>query len=196
MLAAGPALAQSAGPTSFPDPKKCVVVVEELKDVGFRIGDAQMVAEALLQGLRKRVGQDGALYEGVAASTGKLNKLLGNSIEGGTIQEQQLSYYKACIGNAPWRVHAKLVGKKGIEVSCRKVDADKKAEPADKKRFEGKTFVEARDKLAEAVPTFCMQIPDVSFIPLEPSPGEKPGEIPGLSKKKEAKPWTPPPRRD
>jgi hypothetical protein len=190
---AGAAFAQSGPTAPIGDPKKCVVVVEELKNVGFRIGDAQMVAETLLNGLRKRVSQDGAMYEGAMTSVGQLNKMLGQSIEGGTVQQRQIDYYKACIANAPWRVHAKLVGKTGIEVTCKKAD-DK--EPVEKKKFEGKNFVDARDKLVAAIPTFCTQIPDISMIPLEPAPGEKPGEIPGMSKKKETKPWTPPPRRD
>ena len=46
-------------------------MVEDMGDVGFRISDAQAVAESVVAPLKKRVGAQAAFYEGVlkAAAT-------------------------------------------------------------------------------------------------------------------------------
>jgi hypothetical protein len=210
MWAAG-ARAQSVAPP-VGDPKKCVVMIDDMGNVGFRISDAQVVTDAVLQGLRKRVGFDGAHYAGVAASHAAMKKLLSTP-EGAGPQEAQLAFYKACEEEAPWRVRARFGTDKGrsggkggrhwVTLSCRRSgEADKK--PVEEQRFEGATFLEARDAVAAAMPAFCMQIPSSADLPLEGiapggppgGPEQQPSSPPGLSKKKEPKPWTPPPRRD
>lgn len=201
-----PAQAQSVGP-QLGDPKRCVAVLEEMGSVGFRISDAQVVADAVLTSMRKRVGHDAAHYAGVAASAAAMKKLL-QTPEGAGPQESQLAFFKGCEDAAPWRLRARFgTDKKGeknhwVTLSCRKKGADpdpKKRELVEEKRFEGKTFLEARDALVAALPTFCPAIVGAVQIPLEGATAtEAPADAgpPGMSKKKEPKAWTPPPRRD
>lgn len=200
LAAASPAAAQSIGPTnaSLGDPSKCVVMVEDMGNVGFRISDAQAVAESVVAPLKKRVGPQAAFYEGVLKAAQSMKRLLGPTVEGTATQDTQRQHYEACRDAAPWRIKASFgAPKKGkakkhwIEVTCRKKGGDT---AVDQRRVEGDTFVLARDELHKAMGTFCMQMPDISMIPVEPAPGAKPAEPPGMSKK-EPKAWTPPPPR-
>ncbi|MBI1949575.1 MAG: hypothetical protein HYS27_28065 [Deltaproteobacteria bacterium] len=200
LAASVPAAAQSIGPTNaaLGDPAKCVVMVEDMGDVGFRISDAQAVAESVVAPLKKRVGAQAAFYEGVLKAAQSMKRMLGPTVEGAASQDTQRKHYEACRDASPWRVKATFgAPKKGkvkrhwIEVVCRKKDGDA---VTDKLHVEGDSFVLARDELHKAMGTFCMQIPDISMIPIEPTPGDKPAEPPGMSKK-EVKPWTPPPPR-
>lgn len=200
LVCAAPAAAQSVGPTNamLGDPAKCVVMVEDMGDVGFRISDAQGVAETIVVPLKKRVGAQAAFYEGVLKAAQSMKRLLGPTVEGAASQDTQRQHYQACKDAAPWRVKATFgAPKKGkskkhwIEVTCRKKDSDA---IVDKARVEGDSFVLARDELHKAMGAFCMQIPDISMIPIEPVPGATPAEPPGMSKK-EPKPWTAPPPR-
>jgi hypothetical protein len=188
-----------------PDAKKCVIVVEELKDVGFRIADAQAVAQILEAKLRERVGRDGVIYGGVAKSQAQLQKMLGPGVETPAIQQEKLDYFKAAEANAKWRVSAKFgTNKKApadkrnwITVACRKADSKT---VVDEKRVEAKTFADATDALRTAMPTFCLAIPAPEQLPIEGvaqpnGPDAGPGEPPGMRKKKEPKAWTPPPPR-
>jgi hypothetical protein len=201
-----PARAQSVTPTTG-DPSKCVVILDTMKDVGFRISDAGIIADGIITQMRKRVGFEGAHYAGVADSAAAMKRMLATP-EGAGPQDAQLAFYKACEKNAPWRIKAVFgTGKKKgtaphwVNVTCRKADAkdakDAKA-VVDEKKFEGKTFLEARDAMVAAMPTFCGPIPSVGIIPVEPAPGTQ-GTGPNGTKlppPKEVKPWTPPPRRD
>ena len=199
-LAGTTARAQSiAG--SLSDPKKCVVILEGMGDVGFRISDAGMIADGVITAIRKRVGFDGAQYAGVAEAAASMKRILATP-EGGGPQAEKLAWFKECETNAPWRIKARFgtpkpAAKKAgalahwVTVSCRKKDETAAVE---EKRFEGKTFLEARDAVVAGMPTFCGAIPSMGMIPVEP--GGPPGVVPGMSKKKEVKPWTPPPRRD
>lgn len=200
LVPAWPAAAQSIGPTNaaLGDPAKCVVMVEDMGNVGFRISDAQAVAESVVSPLKKRVGSQAAFYEGVLKSAQSMQKILGSAVEGGTPQETQRKHFEACRDAAPWRVKASFGGPaKGkskqhwIEAVCHKRDSD---HVVDRLRVEGGSFVLARDELNKGMATFCLQIPDISAIPIEPTPGDKPQEPPGMSKKA-PKPWTPPPPR-
>lgn len=194
LFASGAAHAQSITP-QLGDPKKCVVILDGMGNVGFRISDAQVVADGVITQMRKRVGFEGAHYAGVAESAAAMKRILATP-EGAGPQEAQLAWFKQCEKNAPWRMKArfgtaKMKGKPPhwVTVSCRKKDADPKAAPTEEKTFEGKTFLEARDAMVAALPTFCGAIPSVGIIPVEGSP-------PPPVKPKEVKPWTPPPRRD
>lgn len=197
------ARAQSVTP-QLSDPKKCVVILDGMGDVGFRISDAQVVADAVVTAMRKRVGFDGAHYAGIAESAAAMKKLLATP-EGAGPQEAQLKWFKECEGNAPWRIKARFGTQKKkalpphwVTVSCRRKDAGPKDPPVEEKRFDAKTFLEARDAMAAAMPTFCGQIPSIGVIPTEGvrGSGGNPGETSPPPKPKEVKPWTPPPRRD
>jgi hypothetical protein len=199
-----PTRAQSVTPT-LGDPKKCVVILEGMGDVGFRISDAQVVADGVITAMRKRVGFEGAHYAGVAESAAAMKKLLATP-EGAGPQEAQLAWFKECEANAPWRIKARFgtSKKKGtqphwVTVSCRKSSSDAKDAKSvvEEKKLEGKTFLEARDAMVAAMPTFCGAIPSVGIIPVEPTPGAPTGPNgTKLPPPKEVKPWTPPPRRD
>jgi hypothetical protein len=127
--------------SSVPDPKTCVVVLEEMGRVGFRIADAQAVAESILRALRPRVGRDGIVYAGVAKSQAELQRMLGKGVETPEIQQQKLDYFKAAEGNASWLLRARFgIDKKAIKaqrhwitVSCRKKGAAPESPSAGKK---------------------------------------------------------------
>src|SRR6185295_14088758 len=104
--AAASAHAQNMGP-NLGDPKKCVVVVDDMGDVGFRISDAQVVADAVVTGLRKRLGSDAVTYAGIAASAAAMKTLLATP-EGAGPQDAQLKWFKECEAAAPWRVRARF----------------------------------------------------------------------------------------
>ena len=199
MGASGGAQAQSAAPApdSLGDPKRVVVVVDDAGNVGLRISDAQALHEAVITSLRKRLGNDAVVYEGSRKNAEQMKKMLGASSET-QIQDAQLAYYDAAMKAAPWRVKARFGTKKGthfIELSCRKADAKT---TLDDKRFTGKSFAAARDAMSKELESFCQLLPTTAtLIPVEgaPLPPKKPGEIEGL-RKRELKPWSPPPRRE
>jgi hypothetical protein len=194
----------------MPDPSRCVVVVDDAGDVGLRIADAQSAHEAVVTSLRKRLGTDAVVYEGSRKNAAQMKKMLGGSAET-TIQDSQLAYYDAAMKAAPWRVKVRFGQKKGehwITVACRKLEVpiDVTAGPekpkaaakavekiVEEKRFTGKNFLAAKEAMDKALPDFCGALPTTAtLIPVEGQP--KPGEIPGM-RKKELKPWTPPPKR-
>jgi hypothetical protein len=195
--------AQSGGAAgvaaSLGDPARCVVVVDDAGNVGLRIADAQSAHEAVVTALRKRLGTDAVVYEGSRKNAEQMKKMLGSSAET-TIQDEQLKYYDAAMKAAPWRVKVRFGQKKGehwITLSCRKAASDEKGvdkNVVEEKRFTGKSFVAAKEAMDKALPEFCGALPaTATLIPVEGQPG-KPGEVPGL-RKKELKPWTPPPKR-
>jgi hypothetical protein len=198
VLACAPsAWAQSAAP-ALGDAKRCVVVVEDMGDVGFRISDAQIVAQAAVAGLRKRLGSAAVVYGGVAASASAMKQLLATP-EGGGPQDGQIKWFKACDEASSWKVRARFGTSRGthwITLSCRKKGADVK-DVVEEKRFEAKSFLEARDQMAAAVPAFCpsgTSVVGVGDIPNE-ARGVDAGPV-GMHKQEPLKPWTPPPRRD
>ncbi|HEY1099185.1 MAG TPA: hypothetical protein VGF99_09655, partial [Myxococcota bacterium] len=183
-------------PTSskMPDPKKCVVVVDDAGNVGLKISDAQSAHEAVVTALRKRLGTDAVVYEGAEKNAAAMKKMLGAASET-TIQNEQLAYFAAATKAAPWRVRVRFGSKKGehwITVGCR-LAKDKPTTPTDEKRFVGKSFAEAKEKLDAAMPTFCPLLPTAAAQ--APTTPTAPGEIPGLRKKKPLAPWSPPPQR-
>jgi|GEM_PF-934268 len=195
--------AQSAGAAgvaaSLGDPSRCVVVVDDAGNVGLRIADAQSAHEAVVTALRKRLGTDAVVYEGSRKNAEQMKRMLGSSAET-SIQDEQLKYYDAAMKAAPWRVKVRFGQKKGehwITLSCRKAAADKSdgdKSVVEEKRFTGKSFVAAKEAMDKALPEFCGALPTTAtLIPVEGQPG-RPGEVPGL-RKKELKPWTPPPKR-
>lgn len=203
VVVADAAHAQSGGAAgvaaSLGDPSRCVVVVDDAGNVGLRIADAQSAHEAVVTALRKRLGTDAVVYEGSRKNAEQMKRMLGASSET-SIQDEQLKYYDAAMKAAPWRVKVRFGQKKGehwITLSCRKTAADKDKDDknvVEEKRFTGKTFVAAKEAMDKALPEFCGALPTTAtLIPVE-GQAPKPGEVPGL-RKKELKPWTPPPKR-
>lgn len=204
-----PAQAQNAADAgaALGDPNRCVVVVDDAGNVGLRIADAQSAHEAVVTSLRKRLGTEAVVYEGSRKNAATMKKMLGGSAET-QIQDSQLAYYDAAMKAAPWRVKVRFGQKKSehwITVACRKRSAlsdvgDQKAGAPPKenlveeKRFTGKNFLAAKEAMDKALPDFCQALPvTATLIPVEGQPA-KPGEVPGL-RKKELKPWAPPPKR-
>ncbi|MDP2339409.1 MAG: hypothetical protein Q8O67_00515 [Deltaproteobacteria bacterium] len=202
-LAAPSVHAQSATGPALPDPKKCVVVVDAAGEVGLRIADAQAAHEVLMVALRKRVGSDGVVYEGMRKSAEQMKRLLGSSAET-TIQDSQLAYFDAAAKTAPWRVRVRFGTKKGqhfVTATCRK-STGTPDKPLETRTATGKNFLEAKDALAKDIATFCPAIASSSStsgtmeLPIEGSGPPPAGEVTGLAKKKPLKPWTAPPRRE
>jgi hypothetical protein len=205
---------------AYGDPSLCRVVVEEPTKTGLRISDAQKLTTDVMGALRGRYGQAAVVFEGTVKSQEKMNRMLGRTAET-SMEPAQIQYYRAAIANARYWVGVSFGRKKGkewIELGCR----DKTLEPApadkpakkrskaaakraaakaraasvvEKVRFEDRSFKKARDKMLEALPTFCTAIgPSGAPAPAAASPQVKPGVQAKPSKPKG--PWVPPPRRD
>jgi hypothetical protein len=199
------ALPAQTHPVGETDPKRCVAVVEEMGKVGLRISDAQAVASDAVHALRKRMGYDRVVFEGTLKGQEQLKRMLGAGAEN-QMQEEQIAYFRAAIKHAPYKVRVRFGTKKGkswISVSCRKSEhKPRKKHFIEEKTFTAAKFGDARKQLQDALPEFC-KVMDPPDAPASAQPGARPG--PGGTdtsgplpppKKKENKPWTPPPRRD
>lgn len=181
-------LGHTAGVAQFvqnrmPDPKKCRVVIEDFGNVGYRISDAQQLAQIALTHLRKRMGQDAVVYEGMALSAKKMKKMLGPQSET-EIQDEQIAYYKAAIDQAKFRVRLRFGKAKKqhwVRMTCRNARSPK-ATTLSKKTIRAKTFREALRQVDEAMPTFCLLMDPPKPAVVEPKRGPP-------------KPWAAPPRR-
>lgn len=170
--------------SSHPDPARCRVVLEDMGNVGLRISDAQALAQDALSALRRRLGQDAAVYEGLLKSHEQLRRVLGPGAET-QVQDEQVAYLEACARAAPFRVQIRFgkSRKKGghfITVACRNAGSKRHL---DQKRFEAKTFKTARDDMNEAIEGFC---PLLASKASAPAPTQKPPK----------RRWSLPPRRD
>lgn len=187
LLLASPA---QAHPATGADPAQVRVVLEETGNVGLRISDAQALATDVMNGLRKRMGQQAVVFEGTLAGNLKMKRLLGPNAES-QIQDEQIAYLQAAMEKARFRVRLRFGKAKGehyVTLSCRNNGADPKS-VLEEKRFTGATFAKARAAMNEALPTFCRIADPPSAV--EASAGderEKSGKKP--------KAWTLPPRRD
>jgi hypothetical protein len=173
-------------------------------DVGFRISDAQIVAEAVVKELRKRLGHDAVAFEGTFRSAESMKRLL-NAPEATTPQQAQLEWFQKCQANALWRVRPQFgisKGKQFVSVQCKKKETK---DVVDEKRVEGKTFNDARDAFVAILPTWCTAMAPSTSTSTSSSGIVGPGDIPneradagpvGMHKQEPPKPWTPPPRRD
>lgn len=182
LLVAGQTAAPAPAPTA-PAPARCRAFLEDMGKVGLRISDAQALAQDTLTVLRQRLGQEGAAYEGLLKSHLDIKRRLGPGAEH-QIQDEQIAWLQACAESAPFRVRVRFGKKKGrhfIALSCRNKDAPA-SRPLEEKRFEAKTFADARAKMNEALPGFC-RLMDPSAA--APAPERKP-----------KKQWTLPPRRE
>lgn len=151
ILGSATASAQSAKP-DLPDPALCALVVEDMGDVGLRISDAQVVAEAAVMGFKKRLGNDAVQYEGVYKNAAEMKRRLGPGAEN-ALQDAQLAYYEACLKAAPHRVKVtfgKKASKHFVSATCRKGGA-----VLDEVKVEAATFQAAREAFEAKMPTFC-----------------------------------------
>jgi len=187
--------ASQVHPVSKTEPTECLVVVEEMGNVGLRISEAQALASEATTTLRERLGFERVLFEGTYTGKVGMKKRLGAAIEN-EMQNEELAYLKAAIEHAPYRVRMRFGhgGKKAkgahwIDLSCRKADAKPK-DVLEKTRFTGKTFATVRKQLKAALPTFCAQMAPPAAAPAK---GEAGSPLPPPKKKKKA--WTLPPRR-
>lgn len=181
LLLASPA---QVDPATGADASKVRVVLEETGNVGLRISDAQALATDVMNGLRKRMGEDAVVFEGTLAGNLKLKKLLGPNAES-QIQDEQIAYLQAAMEKARFRVRLRFGKAKNehfITLSCRNNGADPKS-ALEEKRFTGATFAKARQAMNEGLPSFCRIADPPSAAPPAPEP-------------KKAKEWTLPPRRD
>lgn len=181
-------VALQGGP-ALPDPAKCQTVIDDMGKVGFRISDAQALAEMTLSEMRRRQGNDAVVYEGFLVSSEALKKMLGARSES-QVTDDQIAYYKSAIKNAKHRVRVKF-GKRGkthfIVVTCRKASAPP-SELVEKKEITGKTFGEVREALARDLPAFCPAIATTTAAPA--GAALENGDTPT-----EAKRYTPPPKK-
>lgn len=181
-------VALQSGP-AHPDPEKCLTVIDDMGKVGFRISDAQALAEMTLSEFRRRQGNDAVVYEGFLVSSEALKKMLGARSES-QVTDDQIAYYKAAIAHAKHRVRVKF-GKRGkthfIVVTCRAASAPA-GDLLEKKEITGKTFGEVRETLGKDLPTFCKAIPSTT-----PAPSAAGPSVP--LEPKEGAPYTPPPKK-
>ena len=146
--------------TSGPDPKVCRVVLEDMGNVGIRIADAQALATDALTQLRKRLGQEEVLYEGLLKSKLQMRKRLGRrSLT--RQQKAQIKYLEACMELAPYRVRLRF-GKKRkrefLKMECRLANAKKALA---KRKMTARYFEDIRARLNEAIPDFCPQLESI-----------------------------------
>ncbi|MBN2358190.1 MAG: hypothetical protein JXR83_01970 [Deltaproteobacteria bacterium] len=158
------ALLQAAapGPSSAPAAparSRCLVVLEDMGNVGLRITDAQALAQTVLDGLRQRVGTDRASYGGLAASARAMKKMLAGTGTPTEVQDTQIAEYEACEKAARWRVRARFgikARRHWVTLTCSTTGMPAKV--IDKARFEGASFAEVREQTARAMVNFCLQI--------------------------------------
>lgn len=187
-LTALPAQYTPEAGSQYPDPALCHVVVEDLGNVGYRIADAQQLAERAVSALRKRMGNDKVIYEGLLKNATRMKKMLGKGSET-QIQDDQIAYYSAASKAAPWRLRIKFGKRRGqqyVEVSCRK-SADPPKKAVQKKTLTGKSFLEVRDAFASEMATFCSE--------MDPPPAAPPAEQQAAPRPKKQKEWSLPPVR-
>ena len=150
--------------------------------VGYRISDAQALAQDTLTHLRKRLGQDAAAYEGLLKSHAQMKRMLGQGAEH-EVQQAQIAALQACADQAPFRMRVRFGKQKGahfITMACRNRGAPPER-VLEQARFSAKSFAEARSNMNEAMPSFCRI--------LDPKAPDKKAPSP-------KKGWLPPPRRE
>ena len=176
--------------TTGPDPSLCRVVLEDMGDVGIRIADAQALATDTLTQLRKRLGQEAVLYEGLVKSKLQMRKRLGRRSQTRQ-QKAELKHLEACAELAPYRVRIRF-GKKRkkefLEMECRLSNAKK---PLATRNMDALYFEDIRERLNEAMPDFCPQLesaPEIARQVAEELEGKEKGKRKGKRVGKKSKP--------
>lgn len=193
-------------PDTFPDPGVCRVILDDMGAVGYRISDAQMLAETTMSEMQKRLGYGGIVYAGTVKNAHKMKRMLGPSAET-QLQDDQIEYHRRAEAAATHRIRVRFKKKKGqhhITVTCRK-QGDAPGKVIEKKVFTGQKFREVRQSLAEGLPGFCTDIvaaPGMGARPAAATGGQRgeAGGPPGLSatekaRRKRLQEWSPPPPR-
>lgn len=187
MLLPALASAQYVPESRYPDPGKCRLVVEHMGAVGFRIADAQVLAERAMTAFRGRLGQDAVVYGGLLAHAKEMKRRLrGTETE---IQDEQIAYYKAAAKAAPWRVKVRFGKKRGrhwIKATCHRVkDGKRVKKPVDSHKWEGKSFGKIKAQFTQEVKSFCILMDPPPPVSAKPPAAKR--------KKKE---WKLPPMRN
>ncbi|MCP4502597.1 MAG: hypothetical protein GY822_21835 [Deltaproteobacteria bacterium] len=183
---------------SYPDPKLCKVIIDDIGDVGFRISDGQQLIEQISKHFRERVGRRGVIYEGRLNAAEKMKRMLNGSEN--EISETKMTYLRAAMANAKHRVHIRFGAKKGkqwIELTCFKVASSKKRKPLDKLRVTGTNFLGTFAEVKTKLPGFCIEVAGKAAVTTEKNAGAaKTKWTPSSSRNKPKGKWKPPPRRD
>lgn len=186
---------------AFPDPAACLTVVDDMGKVGYRIGDAQALAEATVNEFRRRQGNDAVVYEGFLVSSEALKKMLGSQSES-QVTDDQIAYYKAAVASAKHRVRVRFGKRKKthyVVVTCRASSSG----PDDvlaTKEVTAANFGELREAYVKALPDFCPAIATrAPTTPAQAAPGAANGgaqqTAPPPSSSKKKREWTLPPKR-
>ena len=172
------------------------VVLEDMGNVGFRISDAQSLANWVSSSLGKRVGHENVAYEGLLKSKKDLARRLGNT-EIHPTQAADIQRLEAFVKEAQVWVKARFgKDKKGhwVDLSCRS-SQDKTQKPKEKKRFYAKTFHELQPAIRTALADFCSTlIPKAGTPPVVVTPVKPTGILPTQKRPTKEK-WLPPTRR-
>ena len=176
------------------------VVLQDMGNVGFRISDAQSLANWVSNGLAQRVGHENVAYEGLLKSKKDLARRLGNT-EIHPTQAADIERLEAFVQGAQVWVKARFgKNKKGhwVDLSCRK-SPGKKRKATEEKRLYAATFHDLQPAVRESLRTFCSALlPSSPAVPARAQPGSAaPGRADPLPPKKPAAPkkWLPPTRR-
>jgi len=187
---------------AFPDPAACLTVVDDMGKVGYRIGDAQALAEATMNEFRRRQGNEAVVYEGFLVSSEALKKMLGSRSES-QVTDDQIAYYKAAVTSAKHRVRVRFGKRKKthyVVVTCR-ASSSAPDDVIAKQEVTAATFGELREAYAKALPDFCPAI--ASRAPTtappanagDPSAGAQQNTPPPTSSSKKKREWSLPPKR-
>ena len=172
------------------------VVLEDMGNVGFRISDAQSLANWVSNSLAKRVGHDNVAYEGLLKSKKDLARRLGNT-EIHPTQAADIERLEAFVKEAKVWVRARFgKNKKGhwIDLSCRAGQV-KGQKAKEKKRLYAKTFQELQPLVRTTLANFCAElIPKVGPAVGRPPNTGNPALLPPRPPAKKQK-WLPPTRR-
>ena len=172
------------------------VVLEDMGNVGFRISDAQSLANWVSNALAKRVGHDNVAYEGLLKSKKDLARRLGNT-EIHPTQAADIQRLEAFVKEAQVWVKARFgKNKKGhwVDLSCR-AQPGKGQKPKEKKRLYANTFHDLQPLVRTALTEFCgTLIPKVAPAPARAPSNGNPALLPPKPTPKKQK-WLPPTRR-
>ena len=170
------------------------VVLEDMGNVGFRISDAQSLANWVSNALAKRVGHDNVAYEGLLKSKKDLARRLGNT-EIHPTQAADIQRLEAFVKEAQVWVKARFgKNKKGhwVTVVGPNPAKDKRQR---KKRLYANTFHDLQPLVRTALTDFCgALIPKVAPAPARAPNTGNPALLPPKPTPKKQK-WLPPTRR-
>jgi hypothetical protein len=156
MLALASLSAAAPAAPPLPAASPCHVLFEDLGPVGMRISEAQMIAQAVLGELNRRVGHERAVYGGIATTARQMKKMLAGSATSTEVQDRQIAVVEACAKGAPWRVSARFGFKnKKHWIAVRCAAARTPGTAVDENKVEAASFALAHEALVASLPSFC-----------------------------------------